>query len=76
MVDSVWCLCGNCYCEDYLDYVYVSTVGQRIKPGYLTQVFPVFLEEHGLRRIRFHDLRHPCATLLYVNGAALKDIQE
>ena len=69
-------LCGNSYCEDYLDYVYVNAIGQRIKPGYLTQAFPEFLEKHGLRRIRFHDLRHSCATLLYANGVALKDIQE
>ena len=25
----------------------------------LTQAFPEFLEKHGMRRIRFHDLRHP-----------------
>ena len=29
-----------------------------------------------MRRIRFHDLRHSCATLFYANGVALKDIQE
>jgi hypothetical protein len=51
------------YCKDYLDYVYVNAIGQRIKPGYLTQAFPEFLEKRGMRRIRFHDLRHSCATL-------------
>ena len=69
-------LCGNSYCKEFLDYVYVNAIGQRIKPGYLTQAFPEFLEKHGMRRIRFHDLRHSCATLLYANGVALKDIQE
>ena len=69
-------LCRSCYCEDYRDYIYVNPMGYRIKPGYLTQAFPEFLESHGLRRIRFHDLRHSCATLLYANGVALKDIQE
>ena len=69
-------LCGNSYCKDYLDYIYVNQMGYRIKPGYLTQAFPEFLEKHGMRRIRFHDLRHSCATLLYANGVALKDIQE
>jgi integrase len=34
------------------------------------------LEKHGLKRIRFHDLRHSCASLLYANGVALKEIQE
>ena len=69
-------LCGSSYCPDYLDYIYVNELGERIKPGYLTQAFPAFLEKHGMRRIRFHDLRHSCASLLYANGVALKDIQE
>ena len=69
-------LCKRSYCEDYSDYVYVNAMGKRIKPAYLTQAFPVFLEQHGMRHIRFHDLRHSCATLLYANGVALKDIQE
>ena len=29
-----------------------------------------------MKKIRFHDLRHSCASLLYANGVALKDIQE
>ncbi len=69
-------LCGKSYCNEYRDYIYVNQLGERIKPGYLTQAFPAFLEKHGLRRIRFHDLRHSCASLLYANGVALKDIQE
>ena len=64
------------YNYDYEDYIYVNPMGERVKPGYLTQAFPEFLESHGMRRIRFHDLRHSCATLLYVNVVALKDIQE
>ena len=28
-----------------------------------------------MRHIRFHDLRHSCATLLLANGVELKDIQ-
>ena len=30
----------------------------------------------GLREIRFHDLRHSCASLLLSKGAALKEIQD
>ena len=60
---------------EYLDYVYVNQLDNIIKPAYLTEQFPKFLERNGMRRIRFHDLRHSCATLLYSNGVALKDIQ-
>ena len=69
-------MCGTSYCRDYLDYVYVNEMGELVKPNYLTEAFPKFLKKHGLRQIRFHDLRHSCATLLYANGVALKDIQE
>ena len=51
--------CGKAYCTKYLDFVYVNELGERIKPGYISSRFPVLLEENGLRRIRFHDLRHP-----------------
>ena len=67
---------GRQYCEDYKDYVYLNATGHRIKPAHLTQAFPEFLEKHGMRHIRFHDLRHSCTSLLYANGVALKDIQE
>ncbi|WP_445667253.1 tyrosine-type recombinase/integrase [Paenibacillus sp. FSL K6-1230] len=36
---------------------------------------PSFLKKYNLRRIRFHDLRHSCASLLLANGVSLKEIQ-
>lgn len=69
-------LCGNSYSTDYLDYINVNAIGERLKPGYLTAHFPLILERNGLRRIRFHDLRHSCASLLYSNGVSMKEIQE
>ena len=47
-----------------------------MKTNYITQHFAIILEKHGLRKIRFHDLRHSCASLLYANGVSLKEIQE
>lgn len=44
--------------------------------GYITQHFPLVLKKNGLRKIRFHDLRHSCASLLYANGVSLKETQE
>ena len=37
--------------------------------------FYAALEDAGLRRIRFHDLRHTCATLLINQGVSPKYIQ-
>ena len=47
-----------------------------MKANYLTTRFPEILEKKGLRRMRFHDLRHSCASLLLANGVLLKHIQE
>ena len=52
-------LCGRDYISEYIDYIYVDELGERIKPGYITNSFPLLLEKNNLRRIRFHDLRHP-----------------
>ena len=54
----------------------MDELGERMRANYLTSAFPKFLESHGLRRMRFHDLRHSCASLLLANGVPLKQIQE
>ena len=69
-------VCGKDYCTDYLDYIYVNPMGRRIRPNFLSQHFPEFLTAHDMKRIRFHDLRHSCASQLYANGVSLKEIQE
>ena len=69
-------VCGNCYNYEYDGYVFVDEMGERMKPSYLTSAFPRFLVCHGLKRMRFHDLRHSCASLLLANGVPLKQIQE
>lgn len=68
-------LCGNSYSKKYLDYIYVDELDERIKPGYISQTYNKILKRNNLKLIRFHDLRHSCATLLYNNGVDLKDIQ-
>ena len=69
-------ICGNCYDHEYDGFVFVDELGERMRANYLTSAFPKFLESHGLRRMRFHDLRHSCASLLLANGVPLKHIQE
>ena len=69
-------VCGNCYNYDYDGYVFVDELGERMKPDYLTNYFPTYIQRHGIRKMRFHDLRHSCASLLLANGVPLKQIQE
>lgn len=42
----------------------------------LVEGFAKLLADHGLRKIRFHDLRHSCASLLLKQGVPMKQIQE
>ena len=51
------------YCQEYLDYVCVNEMGELIKPKYVSKHFKALLEKNHLRPIRFHDLRHACATI-------------
>lgn len=69
-------LCGRSYIKEYLDYVCVNEIGDLIKPHYVTTAFPDLLKANGMRHIRYHDLRHSCASLLLANGVPMKQIQE
>jgi len=69
-------LCGKSYNKTDAGYIYTDALGNRIKPNYLTTAFPELLVNNGFQRMRFHDLRHSCASLLLANGVSLKEIQE
>lgn len=66
-------LCGKCWNES--GYVYVNDIGIPIKNSYVSQHFALVLKKNGLRKIRFHELRHSCASLLLKSGVSMKDIQ-
>ena len=49
--------------------IFTSEVGTLVKPENLVKrSFKPLLEKAGLPEIRFHDLRHTCATLLLGRG--------
>lgn len=67
---------GRGYNHQYDEYICVDALGNLIKPNYVTQHFPVVLKQLGMRKIRYHDLRHSCATLQLANGVPMRMIQE
>lgn len=69
-------LCGNCYNREFDGYVFVNAIGDLIKPEHLSDRFKKILKKNGLREIRFHDLRHSCASLMLANDIPMKQIQE
>ena len=68
------------YNKEWLEYILVDELGGLILPNYITSAWASFLERSDFRKIRFHDLRHTCASLLLNNGkdrgVTLKHIQE
>ena len=68
-------LCGNSYNQEYLEYICVDNCGNLIRPDYVTETFLKLLKKKNLKQIRFHDLRHTCASILLKNGANMKEIQ-
>ena len=65
---------GNTYYES--DYIFKWQDGRLYKPDYITRTFIKVLKKYGLPKMRFHDLRHSTASILYDKGWELKDIQE
>lgn len=68
-------ICGNSYNKEYLDYICVDNMGTLLNPDYVSHAFTKLLKKNNLRVIRFHDLRHTCASLLLTEGINMKQIQ-
>ncbi|MEG1363509.1 MAG: site-specific integrase, partial [Clostridia bacterium] len=64
------------YNTKYQEYICVNEIGNLISPEYVSHKFPEIIQKYELKHIRFHDLRHSCASLLLKNGASIKQIQE
>ena len=64
----------NFYGKGYVDSDYVCrhSDGSLIKPNYVSQNFPKFLEANNLKRIRFHDLRHISGSIVLNSTGDLK----
>lgn len=56
--------------------VFASTRGTVIEPRNLNRLLDQVIQRAGLRRIRFHDLRHTCASLLLAQGVSPRVVME
>ncbi len=59
-----------------LDLVFARPDGTPIHPERLTRTFEAFVRASGLPRIRLHDLRHTCASLMLSAGVPAKVASE
>ena len=62
---------------DDRNLIFATRVGTSVNPANLVKrSFKPLLKKAGLPEIRFHDLRHTCATLLLGRGVHPKLVQE
>ena len=60
----------------YDGFVCRDNFGKLITPKFVSDHFRHIIKKHKLKKLRFHDLRHSCASLLLANGVPMKAIQE
>lgn len=56
--------------------VFTNTLGGPLEPRNLTTRYKALLARAGLPNIRFHDLRHSCASLLLAQGVPMRLIMD
>ena len=61
--------------NEYIDFVCVNEVGQRVHLDYVSDKFSKLLDKYNLPHVRFHDLRHSCISLLVNSHVSMKDAQ-
>lgn len=66
----------SAYRTEHEEYICLDALGRMYDPNFVTGHFKTLLKKHKLKKIRFHDLRHSCASLLVAQGVSMKLIQE
>ena len=56
--------------------VFTAPTGGPLSDRVVRNRFYRILEESGLRRQRFHDLRHSCASLMIAQGVQSREVME
>jgi integrase len=57
-------------------YVFVSQVGTPVDPDNFSRLFGSLCERAGVRRVRLHDLRHTCVSMLLALGEHPRVVME
>jgi integrase len=58
------------------DLVFTTRIGTAIEPRNLSRHFEALRDRAKVRKVRFHDLRHSCASLLFELGVPLRMVME
>ncbi|GAA1289765.1 site-specific integrase [Streptomyces javensis] len=67
---------GDKWKDNGSNLVFTTKNGTPIEPRNLNRAFTLLCDKAGVRQVRFHDLRHTCASLLHEQGADARMIME
>lgn len=77
LLPEVWAalepLCPRCLRPS--GYIFARADGSPLRPDMVTRTFRRVLDLHGLPPLRFHDLRHATASILFDAGWSVPDVQ-
>ncbi|MCB0825383.1 MAG: site-specific integrase [Armatimonadetes bacterium] len=59
-----------------MDLVFLNDLGRPLDEKYINDLLKKCLNDIGLEKMRFHDLRHTTATLMLANGISIHDVQK
>lgn len=68
-------ICGDSWDTEFEGYVCRDEMGKLISLDFITNHFRYMVKKHGLRKLRFHDLRHTNASLLIQQNINMKVLQ-
>lgn len=57
------------------DYIFVDQNGKVLRPDTVTRAFQKHLKKCGFPKMRFHDLRHSTASVLFDSGMSLEEVK-
>ncbi len=69
-------LAGEKWRGDVSGLIFTTKNGTPIEPRNLNRSFEALSARAGVRKVRFHDLRHTCASLLHEQGANARTIMQ
>lgn len=77
LLPEVKALLQEHYADRRSDVEYINTWedGRVFRPDYVTRAFQRVLASHDLPKMRFHDLRHSTASILFDMGWGLEDVK-
>lgn len=68
-------ICRHLALDKENDFIFKWPNGKPFSPDYISSHFSLLLKNNHLPHIRFHELRHSCASLLLNSGFTLKGVR-